>query len=99
MCSYHYKTGLLRMTKPIYGLKDAPRAWCKRLYSALLQLGGHALHSDGALYAWNDKNGLLALLLAHVDDLKIPGEGKTVQAILAGLTTQFGVLKVQKGNF
>ena len=41
----------LRMLKPIYGLKDAPRAWRKRLHQVLSEWGAKQLFAEPELYA------------------------------------------------
>jgi hypothetical protein len=89
----------LKMVKPIYGLKDAPRCWRKQLHISLTGLGGHALLCDPALYCWKHEGGLVLLLSTHVDDLKLTGEDEWVAWLLAELTTQFGTLKTEIGIF
>ena len=44
------KTETLRMLKPIYGLKDAPRAWRKRLHQCLVDFGLVQTLAEAELY-------------------------------------------------
>ena len=44
-------TETLRMLKAIYGLKDAPRAWRKKLHQALYSFGLRQLHAEAELYS------------------------------------------------
>ena len=101
MSSYNRSTMELRMRVPIYGLKDAPRGWRKKLHISLLKLGGTALRTDQAMYYWHDqKTGKLVMLLsAHVDDLKITGTAGMIEMVLSSLTAMFGKLKVQRKHF
>ena len=45
---------VLQMTKAIYGLKDAPRAWRKRLHQILVEAGMRQLKSEMELYVCNE---------------------------------------------
>jgi Reverse transcriptase (RNA-dependent DNA polymerase)/Integrase core domain len=95
---------VLKMVKPIYGLKDAPRAWRKRLDIALRAAGGVPMITDQAIYLFFDRlsNGsetLSMILSTHVDDLKIAGREEVVEALLKTLTKQFGDLKLVKNKF
>jgi hypothetical protein len=53
-------TEVLDMVKPIYGLKDAPRAWRKKLHEVLTKFGMRPSKSDPQVYMshypWNDDN-------------------------------------------
>ena len=40
----------LRMIKPIYGLKDAPRAWRQKLHQVLSDFGLQQLIAEGEVY-------------------------------------------------
>ena len=86
LSALNFDTHTLRMKKCVYGLKDAPRAWRKRLDQVLVGHGLKALAVDAAVYSSHDKSGNLNLCLScHVDDLKICGEKATVAALLACL--------------
>ena len=89
----------LELLKPIYGLKDAPRAWRRRLHTAMLALKAENLRTDACIYIWRDGNKLVAICSAHVDDLKIAGEPALVKHILASLSVQFGRLKIVEKSF
>ena len=49
-------TEVLRMLKPIYGLKDAPRAWRKRLHQVLTEWGLCQLAAEAELYVRHDRS-------------------------------------------
>ena len=89
----------MRMLKPGFGLKDAPRAWRVKLHRVLLELGGRPLKVDAQLYIWVDNNKLVAILSTHVDDLKAAGVLSVVAKIFHELEVRFGSMKVQVGKF
>ena len=67
---------VLHLLKPLYGLKDAPKAWKTALEKALRECGGVQSHTDKCLWFWFSPvsgKGTRDLELAfstHVDDLK-----------------------------
>ena len=91
------------MLKPVYGLKDAPRAWRKRLHLAMVEMSATALRTDACIYVWrvnkNGKHKLVAICSAHVDDIKLAGEDDIVEWILKQLSKWFDKLKIQRGSF
>jgi len=96
----NFAVEVLRLLKPAYGLKDAPKAWRTRLDQVLRSLGGRPLHTDGSLYVFFGSDKQLKLVLScHVDDLKGCGEPATEQAALRGLAARFGELKVSRKVF
>jgi hypothetical protein len=100
-CSHYSKLKHeLEMLKAVYGLKDAPRAWRKRLHQALLKLRAEQLKTDSNVYVWRASDGkLLAICSTHVDDLKFGGVPKVLEDILKELTIQFGALKICRDSF
>lgn len=90
----------LFMLKPVYGLRDAPRAWRKRLHQAMCDLKALSLRTDVSIYIWRGANGkITAICSAHVDDLKLGGDNDMVKTIIVYLESQFGSLKIVVGNF
>lgn len=79
------------MCKPIYGLKDAPRAWRQRLHASLIKLKGRNMCCDASLYAWytvtpgSSTPTLTLLCSTHVDDLKICGTPECTKMLLERL--------------
>ena len=92
-------TEVLRMTKCIYGLKDAPRAWRLRLHQAMTDAGASASVTDPALYLFFEKDVLCMMASCHVDDLKVCGSVKHTDQLQAYLESQFGRLTIQRGVF
>ena len=94
-----FETHVLEMIKPVYGLKDAPRAWRIALDNVLIRSGGRPLNCDKALYVWFRRDVLAAILSTHVDDLKGGGMTEVVKHIKDCLERDFGPVKVQTAVF
>ena len=90
---------VFRLLRPAYGLKDAPRAWKRRLDKILRELGGIPVPTDASLYAFYDSLTLVCLLATHVDDIKGAGTKAATKRILQGLTVAFGQLKTSFDKF
>ena len=65
-------TYVCRLKKGLYGLRQAPRAWYKRIDSYLMKLGFTRSNDDPNLYFKVDKEKPLILVLC-VDDLFLTG--------------------------
>ena len=61
----------LIMYKPIYGLKDAPRAWRKKLHQVLRDFQMQQLHAEPEIYVLHDK----------ADNVRKP-ERKTIEDVV-----------------
>ena len=90
-------TETLSMVKPIYGLKDAPRAWQQKLNSILLSFGMKQLLADEQVFVLFEtlvkKPKLLCILSTHVDDLKGGAKKAVAMALLAHIEKAAGKLK------
>ena len=90
------KTEVLDMLKAIYGLKDAPRAWRKKLHLVLLEFGCQPIYTDQERYVLHvassqkGKGTLQCILSAHVDDLKGAATRAVAGRLLAHLEKNFG---------
>ena len=51
--SFNAQTMVLKLIKPLYGLKDAPRAWRLMLDVILTELGGTKMVVDRQIYLWH----------------------------------------------
>jgi hypothetical protein len=51
---------VLKMLKSIYGLKDAPRAWRKRLHQVLVEFGLTQLHAEPEVYVCHEAESHVA---------------------------------------
>eukprot|EP00253_Pinus_taeda_P014274 PITA_14274 len=65
---YDQKSHVCRLTKSLYELKQAPRAWYERINSYLMKLGFIRSEVDPNLY-FKVEDGKLLILVLYVDDL------------------------------
>ena len=72
MQNANYPHYVYRLTKAIYGLKKAPRAWYQELRTFLVSLGFVTSHVDSSLFIHSRGNAFLYFLV-YVDDLIIMG--------------------------
>jgi len=74
-----------KLTKSIYGLKQASRQWYDRLSTLLLSLGFKQAHADHSLFTKFTSSSYMALLV-YVDDIVLVGshldEFKKMKGIL-----------------
>jgi len=74
-----------KLTKSIYGLKQASRQWYDRLSTLLLSLGFKQAHADHSLFTKFTSSSYMALLV-YVDDIVLVGthldEFKKIKGIL-----------------
>ena len=97
-------TEVLTMLKPIYGLKDAPRAWRKKLDKVLRAWGLSQAVSDTQIYlrhhaidrgrtsahACEPPRKILMILSTHVDDLKGAAKRSDAESLLQHLEKMVG---------
>jgi hypothetical protein len=69
------KTKVLRLSKALYGLRQAPRAWYAKLDTVLLALGFHHSESEHAVYmrGGGQRHQHRLIVGVYVDDLVITG--------------------------
>ena len=78
-----------RLLKSLYGLKQSPHAWNKKLYLALQALGFHQIKSDTSIYIW-DHNGMRIIVPVFVDDLTLVSKSaEMIVKIKQELATHF----------
>ena len=92
------KNTVCKLTKSLYGLKQASRQWNAKLTSALLSLGFHQSKSDYSLFLKGTSTDFIALLV-YVDDVIIASSNlDAIQNVKQFLHSKFtikdlGVLK------
>ncbi|CAE7561028.1 RE2 [Symbiodinium necroappetens] len=79
---------LLRALKPVYGTRDAPRGFFKRLHNVAVAQGLRALPHEHAAYVLQDETGVQGMMVAHVDDLLWSGTGK-MDKVMDAITKEF----------
>ena len=92
-------THILGLNKPVYGLKDAPRAWRIKLDIVLRGLLAVPMKEDPSLYMWHERGKLVCLATTHVDDLKMCGDDHVVDRVIKGLEKELGKMKLSYRSF
>ena len=101
-------TETLTMLKPIYGLKDAPRAWRRKLDQVLRSFGAVPLYADNQVYVRHrrDQHGktqdpptLELILSTHVDDLKGAATKEIADKLLKHIESKVGKCTQEYRNF
>ncbi|CAE7562382.1 RE1 [Symbiodinium sp. CCMP2592] len=86
---------LLRAIKPVYGTRDAPRGFFKRLNNVAVRQGLLPVPNEHAAYVLRDDDGIQGMMVSHVDDLLWSGTEK-MDAVMKAITEEFkfGTLEV-----
>ena len=96
MCPGHL---LWKLKRPLYGLKDAPREWYKRLKEEIVKLGGKLSVYDSALYLWHSSENLTGVLISHVDDMMYGGTDAWIELVIGGILKAFEISKMDESVF
>ena len=80
---------ILRITKAIYGLLNAPKQWFESLSSFLVEDGWIPHGLDKCLYKWVEDGVIQGVLGIHVDDVLCGGKGKSYESALERLQNRF----------
>lgn len=85
------------LLRALYGLKQVPRLWQKKLAHALNQLGFEPCLSDYGVY-YNKKTGIL--IVTYVDDMLIFGkEMGQIKLLKEGLASIFSMEDIGAANY
>lgn len=88
-----------KLNKSLYGLKQAGRAWNKKMDAALVELGYKPCHSDSCVYVKRDDSGVFYILV-YVDDLLLVTNDTTqLAAIKAALSKRFEMKDMGEAHF
>ncbi|KAG8497024.1 hypothetical protein CXB51_008238 [Gossypium anomalum] len=89
-----------KLNKPLYGLRQAPRAWFHTLKQFLTdKLGFHASKVDPSLFVRTSSNFYL-LLMAYVDDIVITGSSNDdIDTVVVQLHNKFALKDMGSLNF
>ena len=92
-------TQTLKLIKPVYGLKDAPRAWRLMLDKILTEIHGFKMVVDRQIYMWHDDQGILCLIAStHVDDLKVTGRQDWIDWLIKEIESRVGKLTLKNAK-
>lgn len=89
-----------KLRRCLYGLKDAPRAWYKRVVEEFKKIGGKMSLYDDAMFMWHARNGsLVMVLVTHVDDFVYCGRREWVLKVIGHIRTVFKISFEAQGAF
>ena len=90
---------LLLARKPVYGTRDAPRGFWKRLHNAVLQHGLRPVPNEPAAYVLRSPQGQVqGLVVCHVDDLLWCGS-QEMQDVMGKLQQELRFGALEQGSF
>ena len=88
-----------KLNKSLYGLKQAGRAWNKKMDAALVELAFKPLQSDSCVYVHRDGNAAMFLLL-YVDDLLLVTNDTTLlSSTKKALSARFDMKDMGEAHF
>ena len=88
-----------KLHRSLYGLKQAGRAWYKKIDSALSELGLKRTHSDNCVYVLHEASTIVYILL-YVDDLLlISNDIGRLKSIKAELSKRFDMKDLGEAQF
>lgn len=80
-----------KLNKSLYGLKQSPREWFKKLHDFLLSIGFQCSKSDNSLF-FNCTQNYKLFLLVYVDDIILTGSDSTLlSSIISQLDQAFTI--------
>ena len=108
-CSSRTATALLALkpatcgscNKSLYGLKQAGRAWNKKMDAALVDLGFRPSHSDSCVYVRRQADsGAVLYLLVYVDDILLVSDSTAeLTAVKTALSSRFDMKDMGEAEF
>lgn len=66
---------VLQLLKGLYGIKQGPRIWSKKLHTVLSEIGFQRLESDHSVFIY-ERDGVKMVVPVHVDDLVLASPSK-----------------------
>ena len=88
-----------KLNKSLYGLRQAGRAWNKKMDIALVEFGFHALHSDCCVYIKRAGRTVM-FVLVYVDDLLlVTNDTAELTATKAALSDRFDMKDMGEAHF
>jgi hypothetical protein len=82
------QTHVCKLKKPLYGLRQEPRAWYGRIDSFLMNLGFTKSKEDSNLY-YKVVDGGPVILLLYMDDMFLTGDENLITGSRRNLAIEF----------
>ena len=80
---------IFRVLIPLYGFNDACQSWWKRFSTYLVSAGWEMSRMDNCVFFLREGAELVGILIIHVDDIAVGGEGDTFLGKIADLRREF----------
>ena len=80
---------VVRLNKALYGPKQSGRSWCKLLSSTLVECGFEQCLVDPCVFRRMVDDEVAAMLVVHVDDIKITATKEITESVVADLNKRF----------
>ena len=77
------------LNKVLYALKQSGRSWCKPLSSTLAECGFEQCLVDPCVFRLMLNGAVVAMLVVHVDDIKIAATKEVMDSVVADLNNRF----------
>ena len=77
------------LNKALYGLKQSGRSWYKLLSSTLVECGFEQCLVDPCVFRLMLNDAVVAMLVVHVDDIKIAATKEVTDSVVADLNKRF----------
>jgi hypothetical protein len=88
-----------KIKKSLYGLKQSPRMWYKKIYTYMLRLHFTRIKEDHSVYFKLISDHLIYLVL-YVDDMLLKGNNKEIiQDVKTQLSSKFDMKDIDGSNF
>ena len=82
---------VLKLSKSLYGLKQAARQWNKKLHAVLTQMGFVRLQSDCSIYLYS-KGEVKIIVPIYIDDITFASKSRTaIDATVAEFQKHFKI--------
>ena len=92
-------TCVWKLNKSLYGLKQAGRAWNKKMDAALVEMYFRPLHSDSCVYVQRQGSAVM-FVLVYVDDLLlVTNNTVALKAVKSALRSRFDMKDMGEAHF
>jgi hypothetical protein len=82
---------VLKLLKGLYGIKQGPRIWSKKLHEVLTKLGFNRLECDHSVFIY-DKDNVKVIVPVYVDDLIIASKSReAISSFKSNLAVHFKI--------
>ena len=95
-----HTSGIWKLKKAVYGLKDAARAWYQSVLGHVRALGGLPSKLEPTIFRWlNERGRLIGVMCTHVDDFFYGGNELFTRSVIGKLKERLEVGCEEEVNF